>query len=68
MSADPHGGAGAEAPMRSAHAGELDREGEAFIASVASLLFCPFGANGAKFSGTPAIDYAAMTSQPVDDV
>ena len=67
MSADPHGGAGAEAPMRSAHTGEPDREGESSCIQ-ASLLFCPSGAKGAKFSRTPAIDYVAMTSQPVDDV
>ncbi len=66
MSADPHGGTGAEAPMRTRENPNV--KVTAFIASSASLLFCPSCANGAKFSRTPAIDYVAMTSQPVDDV
>ena len=68
MSADPHGGAGVEAPMSPRTRENPTAKVRAFVASSASLLFCPSGANGAKFSRTPAIDYVAMTSQPVDDL
>jgi hypothetical protein len=68
MNADPYGGAGVEAQVRSMHAGGPTVKVRTFIASTAFLAFAPLPRNGTKLSGTSTIRYVAVSSQQVNVV